>query len=339
MSRKLLSILIPCLILTLVALCFFDISRLFKPAIPTPTSPLIPEQQPSEPQIESTTSIIIPLPAIPSIAPLETPVPPVEIPEQAMVIVPSQEQVAEPTILFPDSPLLPLPDANQLAPEISTVTEAITEPNQVIKRFLTTDDFEERLSYVITHLSGEELQNGLLSQKWPSAEYTLTAQIPRTSERLTEFYYEVRFGDNTVGFPTVATLLLIKRADEAAKVILDPLLDTVGGRLRAYAIDPTSKPKDFYVIMDARVKCTDDTIPNGDQKCMFYLRSHTTGQNIATAFAHQNSPTHQKFDNPLSGLKWKNPMPVVLTLQWNTSEDDARPFLEVIDIKSQNWRP
>jgi hypothetical protein len=209
----------------------------------------------------------------------------------------------------------------------------------MVEQFLAATTFDERMMYVLTKKTPLELQNSILSSKWPTAQITPGAQIPHPAERLTEFYFEVRFGENSVGFPRETTILVHQRGDEEPKVILEPLLDTVGGRLRDFASEPSSKPQDFYVIMDARVRCFDDKIPNADKKCTFFLRAHITGMDIATAYATEISQIRKQFDDPLAGFKWKKPMPVVVTLQWNTTEDYTRPFIEVIDIKAKNWNP
>jgi hypothetical protein len=91
--------------------------------------------------------------------------------------------------------------------------------------------------------------------------------------------------------------------------------------------------------MDARINCYQDTIPNAAKKSTFYFRAHYNGDDLAIAYANQQSETRQAFNSPLEGLKWKNPIPVVVTLQWNTIEDPKRPFLEVIEIKAKDWNP
>lgn len=209
--------------------------------------------------------------------------------------------------------------------------------SRTVEQFLAATSFEERMIHVQSRLHHDQLKNSILSRKWPTAQITPGAQISHPDQRLVEYYFEVRFGENSINFPRKATILVHQRGSDEPKIIVEPLLDTVGGRLREFAKKPSSSPQDFFVIMDARVKCFDDKIPGSDKKCTFFLRPHISGEDIATAYAHEISPTRAEFDNPLTGLKWKNPMPVVLTLQWNTTEDYTRPFLEVIEIKSKSW--
>lgn len=225
-----------------------------------------------------------------------------------------------------------IPDDEPLAGEVAS---------RVLEQFLSANTFNERMMYIHSHRKPEELQQTILATKWPTAQFTPGTQIknPDPSIRLTEFYYKVTFGENSYNFPTEATFLLHQRGDEEPKVVLEPLLDNIGGRLREFAKTPTVAPQDFYVIMDARVRCIDETIPESESKFSFYLRAHTSARgDIATAYAKNTSSVRAEFDNPVSGLKWRNPTPVVLTLQWNTKIAD-RPFLEVIEIKSKNWNP
>jgi hypothetical protein len=209
---------------------------------------------------------------------------------------------------------------------------------RIVEQFLIAKTFEERMLYVTTQKNVEDLQNTILSRKWPTAQITPGSQINHLNERLTEYYFEVRFGENSINFPRKTTMLVHQRGNDDPKIVLEPLLDTVGDRLREFAKAPSSEPQDFYVIMDARIKCFDDKIPNSDKKCTFFLRAHINDEHIATAYASEISETRKQFDNPLNGLKWKDPIPVRVTLQWNTSEDYTRPFLELIEIKEKSWR-
>jgi hypothetical protein len=237
----------------------------------------------------------------------------------------------------------PLPPAVEPSPDPSS---SLAPPRQsgllaseIIEKFLAAPSLQDRLAYLRSAKSTDELATTFLARPWPIAQFTPGAQIPHPAEGLIEYYFEVRFGENSYGFPRLATFLLHQRGQDAPQVLVDPLLDTIGGRLQAFAAAPTAAPQDFYVIMDPRVKCFDYKIPNADKKCTFFLRSHIQGKDIVTAYANELSDVRQEFNDPLGGLRWKNPIPVVLTLQWNTAEDIARPFIEVIAIKAKSWNP
>lgn len=324
--RNMLRFAIPAALLLLLALGFLQLSRFLKansltqPAKPAPTQPAKPPGKPTAPPAVTPVSP-------PQVASVKPPEPPASLPP---VTVPPATTTTP--VIQPPPPAVE-PAAVELPPQAGAIAR------RMVEQFLAATTFDERMIYVLTKKTPSELQNSFLSRKWPTAQITPGAQIPHPAERLTEFYFEVRFGENSVGFPRETTILVHQRGDEEPKIILEPMLDTVGGRLRDFAKEPSSKPQDFYVIMDARVRCFDDKIPNADKKCTFFLRAHISGMDIATAYATDISQIRKQFDDPLAGFKWKKPMPVVVTLQWNTTEDYTRPFIEVIDIKAKNWNP
>lgn len=331
--RKMLRFALPAALILLFAFGFKQLARFLKANSLT---------QPAKPAATQSAKPSIKAPSTPTVAPS----PPATVthptPQVGSVTTPDPSPSLPPATV--PAAVTPTP-VNQATP--SPVDTAHVEPppqagaiaRRMVEQFLAATSFDERMLYVLTKKTPVELQNSILARKWPTAQITPGAQIPHPAERLTEFYFEVRFGENSVGFPREATILVHQRGDEEPKVILEPLLDTVGGRLRQFASEPSSKPQDFYVIMDARVRCFDDKIPNADKKCTFFLRAHITGMDIATAYVTESSQIRKQFDDPLAGFKWKKPMPVVITLQWNTTEDYTRPYIEVIDIKAKNWNP
>lgn len=311
--------LIPAAILLLVGFGFINFTRFLK------ANSLTQKQKSKTENADATPLVSGPLPAdvksLPAVATAA-----VQSPAQAPPGVGTM-----PSVLAVDQPAASISDQAE--------SQAGLIASRMVEQFLAATSFEERMMYVHSRQTHDQLRNTILSRKWPTAQITPGAQVSHPEERLVEYYFEVRFGENSINFPRKATLLVHQRASDEPKIIIEPLLDTVGGRLREFAKKPSSAPQDFYVIMDARVKCFDDKIPNSDKKCTFFLRPHIVGEDIATAYANEISATRKEFDNPLTGLKWKNPMPVLVTLQWNTTEDYTRPFIELIEIKSKTWTP
>lgn len=222
-------------------------------------------------------------------------------------------------------------------PPVPTVRTA----GEVVDAFLTASSFAARKPLIFTKKSDQELIAAQFDKAWPPATVVIGTQNSIPSERLIEYYFQVNFAENALGFPRIATILVHKRGDEEPKVIAEPLIDTIGGRLRQYAAAPQDKPQDFYAFMDAVMFCRSETVPNPQKKSQFHLRAHNTGEDLAVAYVNEQSEIRKAFMNPdpLENLKWKNPIAVVLTLQWNTSEDPARPFLEILEIKAKNWNP
>jgi len=238
----------------------------------------------------------------------------------------------------PDKPNIEALEPVAPPPEsVESPSDEGAEVGKLVEDFIEAKTLEQRLPMASTRKSLQDLQNTIMNKTWPSARVSPSSQITHSAERLVEYYFEVRFDNNSMNFPKEATILVQKRTDEAPKIILEPLLDTIGGWLAEYAKTPSDEPQDFYVIMDARVKCIDNAIPGAHKKSTFFLRAHNTGEDLATAYADEQSTTLKLFDNPLEGLKWKNPMPAIVTLKWNKTEDGKRPFLELMAIKSTNW--
>jgi hypothetical protein len=213
------------------------------------------------------------------------------------------------------------------------------EASALLKQFLSAKTFAERKELIFSKKPPNELANSILNRPWPISQISPGSVIPHPAEQLVEYYYEVRFRENSMNFPKSATVLIQQRGNEPPKIIAEPIIDCIGGALVLYAKNPQDQPRDFHVIMDARINCYQDTIPNAAKKSTFYFRAHYNGDDLAIAYANQQSETRQAFNSPLEGLKWKNPIPVVVTLQWNTIEDPKRPFLEVIEIKAKDWNP
>lgn len=262
-------------------------------------------------------------------------------PPAIKVTAPPKPIIAETTL---DKPPVTEPIAANVDPVPTTPPPTAAANNGAIAKamvesFLAASTLEQRLPHIFAKKTPEELKGSILDKPWPKADVIPGSQLPNSAERLTEYYYEVRFGPNEQGFPEEAVVLVHQRGNEPPKVIAEPLLDTLGSRLREFAQKPSTMPQDFYVIMDARSRCFDDKIPNAAKKSTFYLRAHNSGADIATAYANEQSTTRKLFNDPIDGLKWKNPIPVVVTLQWNTSEDSNRPFLEILEIKAKNWNP
>lgn len=244
---------------------------------------------------------------------------------------PPKPPVAEPSI----GGINPIPSA----PPPTTAANNGAIAKAMVEKFLSSSSLEQRIPYIFSKKPAAELKGTIFDQPWPKAEVIPGSQLPNSAERLIEYYYEVRFETNNLGFPEQAVILVHQRGNEEPKIIAEPLLDIIGPRLRDFTKIPTNIPQDFFVIMDARSRCFDDTVPNAAKKSTFYLRAHNSGSDIATAYANEQSDTRKLFDDPIDGLKWKNPIPVVVTLQWNTAEDSNRPFLEIIEIKAKNWNP
>lgn len=334
-SKRILRFLVPILILGAVGLMFFYLSQFLK-SHGVESSKKNAQQQ-ATPHAATTIESELGVDTIRGS--VDTPIA-VEDPAKVAVKTTAPEQpiveVTVPQITAPEMPAVdPIPAA--AGAKVPAVKNAIT----VLEEFLNASSLDVRKPMMVTKSSDGDLIAAKFDKTWPPYTITIGSQNTYPKERLVEYYYLVNFEENQLGFPKLAIFLLQKRGDEEAKVVVAPLLDTIGGRLATFAAQPQPQPQDFYAVMEAVMFCRNDKIPNAKKKSEFYLRASNKGENIAVAYVNEQSEIHKAFTNPdpLDNLKWKNPIPVVVTLHWNSEEDPARPFLEIIEIKAKNWNP
>ena len=234
---------------------------------------------------------------------------------------------------------------------------------KMVAQFLKAKDYSERRSFVRTRISEEDILNSFANKKWPLSEASLEPIDINPAENKITYRFHVNFGINGYGFPEDVLIMVNQLGSNPAKIELDPLFDTIGGRLRQFAESPYStdtktygiegdrseamflnhsslkESQDFYCVVNAREKSYEATapIPNIDKKCTFNLRAYTDGKEIAVAYAKEKSKVREAFANQFNGLGWNKSRPMRLTLKWNVEEDPEKPYIEVIAIKSIDW--
>jgi hypothetical protein len=233
----------------------------------------------------------------------------------------------------------------------------------MVELFLKAKDYSQRKPLVRTQFSEDFILTSFANQKWPLSTVILESIDPYPAERKITYRYHVDFGENAAGFPLEALILVNQTGSNPPKIELDPLFDTIGGRLREFAkspfsdetkifgipddsaeipyIEPSSlkDSQDFYCVVNAREKAYQSTnpIPNSEKKSTFNLRAYADGKEIAVAYASERSNVRQSFANRVNGLGWNQSKPMKLTLKWNLKEDPRKPYIEVIAIKSIGW--
>ena len=89
-----------------------------------------------------------------------------------------------------------------------------------------------------------------------------------------DFYHQLDFdaGENRTN---PHTILVRIRGSAKPKVVVDPFLDSYGGRLADYAKSPTDKAEFFQVIVWPLASCYDERVPNHDKKRKYLIFSLT----------------------------------------------------------------
>lgn len=244
----------------------------------------------------------------------------------------------------PSLPVSP-PDQPSIIQPVPTLPEGM-EPetpgkaaNEALEKFLAAKSLPERLPMIETKTDEAELVKSCLASPLPAASNILTeAQETNAVERVTDIYYNVDFdaGNNT---RNPQTILVRTRGTGEPKIVVDPFLDSYGGRLAAYAATPSEKSGTFQVIISAVASCNDERVPNREKKLTLKLLPQDNTKEIARAYFGRQSKIGMMLEDGTYSLSYGKAKACTVLLRWNTEDNPATPYLEAIDLKRLDWNP
>jgi hypothetical protein len=228
-------------------------------------------------------------------------------------------------------------DAKQdlrVPPEGMNVQALVQEAGLILTQFLQAKSLEERLPMIETETPQAELKDSVLSLKLPlGGKFQMTETIFNKLEGFTDVLFEVPF--NAGADKKMEILMVRTRGSQLPKVVVDAFLDGYGGRLRNFISSPEEGEHQFRTLMSVFDFCSSSVIPSAENKKTVKILATRGGGDIAKAYFGKFSPLGKKLER--LGMKYGRTTAVTLTLRWNRQEDPARPFLELIDVKSLNW--
>jgi hypothetical protein len=234
----------------------------------------------------------------------------------------AQAPAIEPTPQLPDGlePVSPWQDAEA-----------------VLEKFLAAKSLAERLPIIETRTSAAELASSCLAAPLPGVR-KMIPELRETNpvERVIDCYFTVDF-EATQRPSQAQTVLVRTRGASTPMVVVDPFLDTYGGRLAAYAANPTDKSGVFQVVVYAVASCTDPSIPNREKKLTLKLLSSDNTREIARAYFGRQSKISEMLEDGSYSLNYGNAKACTVMLRWNTEDNPDQPYLEAIAIKSLDW--
>lgn len=244
-------------------------------------------------------------------------------------------------------PTLPAPEADQ--PEINPTpielpdgTEPITPgmaAMEVLEKFLAAKTLAERMPIIETQTPEAELATSCLNSPLPAtSKIEIDAQETNSVEQVVDFYHNVDFV--VEGQPiSPQTILVRTRGTSGPKVVVDPFLDTYGGRLAAFAKAPTDKAGVFQVIVSAVASCNDENVPNREKKLTLKLLSRDNTKEIARAYFGRQSKIGEMLEDGTYSLSYGKAKACTVMLRWNADDNPAMPYLEALTIKALDWNP
>ena len=264
-----------------------------------------------------------------------------QTPEDGVHSHPFQPQdVKMPDVLPVSDPLQPIiveppPDL----PSGLDVANPGLEAEDVVHAFLAAKTLSERLPMLETKTPETELKNSCLAGPLPtSSGVVMEFRETNPVEQVIDFYFGVDFdaGENRVNPHTV---LVRKRGTGTPKIVADPFLDCFGGRLAAYASQPTDKAGIFEVIVSPLAECNDSKIPKSDKKHTLKLLARDQAKEIARAYFGKQSKIGHMLEDRTYSLSFGKALPCTVMLRWNTEDNKQIPYLEALDITSLDWNP
>lgn len=277
-------------------------------------SPILPENEPPPKP-----------PAEPEPEPKETPALP-EPKETAALPVPMPElpSIAPPPVDVPEGfePIMP----------------AITAL-EVLEKFLAASSLVERLAMIETKTPEAELASSVLGGPLPARRSILIdAQEANEVEGVIDIYFNVDF-ESPDGQLNPQTVLMRKRGSAEPKVVVDPFLDTFGGRLLAYVVKPTDKGGVFQVIISALAACNNENVPDREKKRTLKLLARDNTREIAQAYTGIQSKIGLMLEDGTFSLSYGKAKACTVLLRWNVEDNPEKPYLEALDVKRFDWNP
>ncbi len=310
-KSRFIRVLVPLLFLIASGALVFGVLKFFKNSSGI-ASPGIPEKP-------TPVRTIAPIDPTPSKKPAEpAPIPTLPVP------APDQPQITEPPPALPDG--------------IEPTTPGMAAM-EVLEKFLAAKTLAERLPWIESLTPEAELANSCLNGPLPTtSKIEIDAQETNSVEQVVDFYHNVDFVVD--GKPVNPQTLLVRiRGSAPPKVVVDPFLDTFGGRLAAYAKAPTDKAGIFQVTVSAVASCNDENVPNREKKLTLKLLSRDNTKEIARAYFGRQSKISEMLEDGTFSLSYGKAKACTVMLRWNAEDNPAMPYLEALTIKTLDWNP
>lgn len=265
---------------------------------------------------------------------------PISSENETRVVKPAEPKIAK-------SPLVTMapPEPSTLATPIVTAVEEVAPASPamaalaVLEKFLAATTLAERLPLMETKTPEVELATSILRGPLPELfSILIDAQEQNSVEEVTDIYYNVNFAGSDAQIDRQTILMRIRGSAEP-KVVADPFLDSLGGRLLAYLSRPADKTGVFQVIVSALASCNNLAVPSHEKKLTLKLLAREDTKEIAQAYFGRQSKISAMLEDGSFRLSYGRARPCTVLLRWNLEENPAKPYLEVLDIQHFDWNP
>lgn len=245
-------------------------------------------------------------------------------------IIPDDDPAPEIPVAASVAPITPPPAAPEAQPGVVA--------SKVLEQFLNAKTLAERLPLIETKQTEAALASSVLARPLPAFTQILPElQETNTAGHFIDSFFSVDFA-TAAGLSRYAILVRVPETGDP-KVVVDPFLDTFGGRLADFASAPNDKPQSFQLIVAAVAKCYDKSVPNREQKLGLKLMASDNQKEIAIAYFNKLSKIGEMLQDDSYGFRYGQARSARVTLQWNTQENPGMPFLEAVTLTEFRWNP
>lgn len=250
---------------------------------------------------------------------------------------PGENRIQSLPVPEPELPLIIGPPPT-LADGIETITPSMAAM-EVLEKFLAAKTLAERLPYTETQTPEAELAKSCLASPLPTtSKIEIDAQETNAVEQFIDFYHNVDFV--VEGNPISSQTILVRsRGTGNPKVVVDPFLDTFGGRLAAYSKSPSDKAGVFQVTVSAVASCNEEHVPNREKKLTLKLLSRDNTKEITRAYFGRQSKIGEMLEDGTFSLSYGKAKACTVMLRWNTEDNPSMPYLEALTFKTLDWNP
>ena len=220
--------------------------------------------------------------------------------------------------------------------EMQTPSQVATK---VLEKFLTAQTLSERLPFVITQTPEPVLEKSCLGGPLPRAkELFIEAIVSNAAEQVVNFYHQVTFETEDFGKKS-QTILVQQRGTAGPMVMVDPFLDSYGGRLADYANAPSDQAGTFQVTILPLAACYEKSVPSYEEKLTLKLLPQDDAKEIALAFFGKQSEIAKTLEDGTYRLSYGKAKACTVVLRWNNEERPGSPYLEAMALKTLDWNP
>lgn len=250
---------------------------------------------------------------------------------------PGENRIQSLPVPAPEQPLIITPPPT-LPGGMETTTPGMAAM-EILEKFLTAKTLAERLPYLETQTPEAELAKSCLAGPLPmTSKIEVDAQETNAVEQVIDFYHNVDFIVD--GKPISSQTVLVRtRGTGNPKVVVDPFLDTFGGRLAAYSKSPSDKAGVFQITVSAVASCNEEHVPNREKKLTLKLLSRDNTKEITRAYFGRQSKIGEMLEDGTFSLSYGKAKACTVMLRWNTEDNPSMPYLEALTLKTLDWNP